>query len=59
MVQYHNDNKETTIYKVAEHESVSSIAIASLLIFQNFNKKQVCSRTPIKPLRNLYHYSEI
>ena len=55
MVKYHKDNKETPIYKVGELESVSvsSTDIASLLIFQNFDKKQVCSRTPIRPLRNL------
>ena len=53
MVNYHRDNKETPIYKVGEPESVSTADIASLLIFQNFDKKQVCSRTPIRPLRNL------
>ena len=53
MVKYHNDNIETPIYKVGEPESVSTTDIASLLIFQNFDKRQVCSRTPIRPLRNL------
>ena len=53
MVKYHNDNKEIPIYKVCEPESVSTTDIASLLIFQNFNKKQISSRTPIRPLRNL------
>ena len=50
MVKYHNDNIETPIYKVGEPESVSTTDIASLLIFQNFDKRQVCSRTPIRPL---------
>ena len=53
MVQYHKGNKETPIYKVGEPESVSTTDIASILIFQNFDKKQVCSRTPIRPLQNL------
>ena len=50
MVKYHNDNIETPIYKVGEPESVSTTDIASLLIFQNFDKRQVYSRTPIRPL---------
>ena len=53
MVQYPNGNEEAPIYKVGESEYVSSTDIASLLRFQNFDKKQVCSRTPIKPLWNL------
>ena len=53
IVKCHNDNIETPIYKVGEPESVSTTDIASLLIFQNFDKRQVCSRTPIRPLRNL------
>ena len=53
MVKYHNDNIETPIYKVGEPESVSTTDIASLLIFQNFDKRQVYSRTPIRPLWNL------
>ena len=50
IVKCHNDNIETPIYKVGEPESVSTTDIASLLIFQNFDKRQVCSRTPIRPL---------
>ena len=53
MVQYHNNNKETPIYKVGEHEIVSTTDIASLLIIQNFDRKQVCLRTPIAPLQDL------
>ena len=53
MVQYHNDNKETPMFTLGEPESVSRTDIASLLIFPKFDKKQVCSRTPIRPLRNL------
>ena len=53
MVQYHNDNKETPMFKLGEPESVSRTDITSLLIFPNLDKKQVCSRTPIRPLRNL------
>ena len=53
MVQYHSNNKETPIYNVGEHESISKTDIASLLIFQNFDKKQVCSRTLIKSLQDL------
>ena len=40
-------------FQVGEPESVSTTDIASILIFQNFDKKQVCSRTPIRPLQNL------
>ena len=50
MVQYPNGNEEAPICKVGESDYVSSTDIASLLRFQNFDKKQVCSRTPIKPL---------
>ena len=50
MVKYHNDNIEIPIYKFGEPESVCTTDIASLLIFQNFDKRQVCSRTPIRPL---------
>ena len=42
IVKYHNDNIETPIYKVGESESVSTTDIASLLIFKNFDKRQVC-----------------
>ena len=64
MVQHHNNNKETPIYKGCEPESVSTTDIASLLIFQNFDKKQVCSRTPINLCfivrkSNLGHFDDI